>query len=242
MNLYIYEECSSTNDLASNTLFRHSDTIWAERQWAGRGQRGNKWMSGVGENITFSVVLQPRGVAAAEQFIISQITALALRDTLAQLGIESRVKWTNDIYVGDMKIAGVLIENSLQEGRLSRSIIGIGLNINQELFDPELPNPTSMRVVSGRRYSREGVLRLLHAHLMERYSQIEENRSLIEQHYHEALYRRDEQHTFQLAGGELMQATIEGVGAQGELMLRHSTGERKGYLFREVGFVIETRN
>ncbi len=242
MNLFTFEHTTSTNDLGRKQSFRHGDVIWAHQQSAGRGQRGNKWVDKLGDNLTFSIVLQPAIVAANEQFIISQITALALRKTLKECGIEARIKWTNDIYVGDKKVAGVLIENSLQETYVARSIIGIGLNVNQLEFDPSLPNPTSMRLCSSRRYSREAIIELLHATLMGYYEMITTNRKEIEAEYHSALYRLGEEHTFQLASGEFIRATIEGVQPQGELMLRHRDGTRGEYLFREVGFVIEGRD
>ncbi|MFI3258599.1 MAG: biotin--[acetyl-CoA-carboxylase] ligase [Rikenellaceae bacterium] len=242
MNLYIYEETTSTNDLARSSTFRHLDTIWAYSQSAGRGQRGNKWVGGIGENLTFTILLEPTFLKASEQFLVSQITALSLCEAMSHFGIETKIKWTNDIYVGEKKMAGILIENSITPDSLTRSIIGIGLNINQLEFDPSLPNPTSMRSVTGRRFSCEEVLRRVHSSLCEWCERLRGgDRELINSKYHSLLYRLGESHNFKLPSGELIEATIEGVAPHGELLLRHSDGHKRGYLFREVEFVIESR-
>lgn len=243
MNLYIYEETTSTNNLGRESVFHHGDVIWAYSQSAGRGQRGNRWIGGEGDNITFSIVLEPTFLNPSEQFRISQITALALCEAMSYYNIESRIKWTNDIYVADKKMVGILIENSINSESVTRSVVGIGLNINQMEFDPTLPNPTSMRLVAGRRFSREEVLKRVHASLILWCDRLKRGDvELINKRYHELLYRLNERHTYCLANGEMIEATIEGVGKQGELMLRRDSGELKGYLFREVGFVIEGRD
>ncbi|MFI3303303.1 MAG: biotin--[acetyl-CoA-carboxylase] ligase [Rikenellaceae bacterium] len=243
MNIYIYEETTSTNDLAKQPEFRHSDAIWAHHQSAGRGQRGNTWSGGVGVNIAFTVVLEPQGVVASDQFLISQIAALALHEAMEEYGIGSKIKWTNDIYVDDRKMAGILIENSLRDGMLTRSVVGIGLNINQLEFDPSLPNPTSMTRVTGKTFDREEVLRNIHRYLMLWFDKIASGDvESIRKRYSQLLYRKDELHTYRLASGELFDATIESVAPQGELMLRDTNKRTKGYLFREVEFVIAGRD
>ena len=105
-------ETTSTNDDARRPEYCHGDIVWAERQTAGRGQRGHSWTSAEGENLTFSLVLEPRFLPVGEQFLLSEAVALALTDTFADFGIDTRIKWTNDIYVGDRKLVGILIEHS----------------------------------------------------------------------------------------------------------------------------------
>ena len=131
--------------IASNSP--HGTCVLADRQSAGRGQRGNTWESEPGKNLTFSVLLRPDGLHASQQFRISQAVSLAITDTLDGFlpeGIEAKVKWPNDIYVGNRKICGILIENTLCGAAIQHSIIGIGLNINQRDFLSDAPNPVSL--------------------------------------------------------------------------------------------------
>ena len=165
-----FEQITSTNDEARNRHYSHGDIITAEFQTAGRGQRGNRWSSRVGENLMLSLVLEPTFLHASRQFLLSEAVALGLVDTLAEFGIAARIKWTNDIYVGDRKICGVLIEHDLRGAHLARTIVGIGLNINQVEFDPALPNPTSMCLLAGHEFDREEVLQTLARKIMARYN------------------------------------------------------------------------
>ena len=119
--IYHIAETTSTNDLAREERYGHGDVICAERQTAGRGQRGHTWTSPEGVNLLFSVVLCPTFLPAGEQFLLSQAVALALVDTLGTCGIDARIKWTNDIYAGDRKLVGILIEHHLAGGRLART-------------------------------------------------------------------------------------------------------------------------
>ena len=162
------ERVDSTNSEAKRHIsdIDNLSVLSALSQSEGRGQKGNKWSSVPGENLTFSIVLkfgeQAAGkaglsvagklrlvVTAREQFVLTEITSLSIVEFLSRHGIKAKIKWPNDIYVGDKKICGVLIENSLRGENLSSSIIGIGLNVNQRNFDVNLPNPTSMILETG---------------------------------------------------------------------------------------------
>lgn len=154
------ESVDSTNSEAKRRIsdIDNLSVLSALSQSEGRGQKGNKWSSVPGENLTFSIVLkfgeQTAGelrlaVTAREQFVLTEITSLSIVEFLSRHGIKAKIKWPNDIYVGDKKICGVLIENSLRGKNLSSSIIGIGLNVNQRNFDVNLPNPTSMILETG---------------------------------------------------------------------------------------------
>ncbi|MBR2127851.1 MAG: biotin--[Bacteroidales bacterium] len=146
------EEVDSTNEEARRRIsdIDNLSVLSAGRQTAGRGQRGNSWLSAENENLTFSIVLKfgierhMTPIRAIDQFAINEVAALSVTDLLAAYGIDAQIKWPNDIYVGDKKICGILIENSLRGNNLSHSIVGIGLNVNQTVFDTSLPNPTSM--------------------------------------------------------------------------------------------------
>lgn len=239
MRITRFEQITSTNDEARNHQYSHGDIITAEFQTNGRGQRGNRWSSRVGENLMLSLVLEPTFLHATRQFLLSEAVALGLVDTLAEFGIGARIKWTNDIYVGDRKICGVLIEHDLRGAHLARTIVGIGLNVNQVEFDPALPNPTSMRLIAEREFDREEVLQTLARKIMERYAQLAEGASeQLQSDYHALIYRRDEVHTYRLPDGTPFEGTIRCVEADGTLIVEHTDGSEQGYLFKQIEFVI----
>ena len=145
------ERVDSTNDESRRHISEidNLSVVSALEQTKGRGQRGNRWSSQPGENLTFSLVVKDFRIKANEQSAISQATALSLVDLLSRHEIKARIKWPNDIYAGDEKICGILIENSLKGSEIDWSIIGIGLNVNQTAFPEDLPNPTSMKLCTG---------------------------------------------------------------------------------------------
>lgn len=158
-----HDELDSTNSEARRHLadIDNLSVIAAVSQTAGRGQGDHTWTSTPGENLTFTVVLKfERGfLLAKDSLLITQVTTLALRRLLASEGIEARIKWPNDIYVADMKkICGILIENVLTCESVASSIIGIGLNVNQTVFSPDLPNPISMKSLTGSTYDTHALL------------------------------------------------------------------------------------
>lgn len=172
------ERSESTN----NELRRHIDSldnlsvIAAMEQTAGRGQGDHSWFSSPRTNLTFSLLLRfgpgtPVQLKTSEALLVTCITTLAVRDYLLERGIESRIKWPNDIWVGERKICGVLIENASIDGQLRTSIVGIGLNVNQTEWPDDLPNPVSMRQLSGEEFRLDDELAALAGHLRSRYAE-----------------------------------------------------------------------
>ena len=152
----------STNDEARRLIggLDNLSVIAARCQTAGRGQGDHKWHSRPGENLTFSVVLKfgdgaLAPLATGDIILITEAVTLALRQYLHDKGVEARIKWPNDIYAGDRKICGILIENMLHGQEVKAGIVGIGLNLNQTDFPPDLPNPTSLSLLTGKTYDTE---------------------------------------------------------------------------------------
>lgn len=240
--IYRIEETSSTNDEARDARYRHGDVVWAERQTAGRGQRGHVWSSAEGEGLTFTLVLEPQFLPVGEQFLLSEAVALALADAFAGFGIGTRIKWTNDIYAGDRKLVGILIEHNLSGPTLARTIVGIGINVNQLSFDPALPNPVSMALLTGRSFDRGEVLEAFLGCMRRRYAQLADGgRETLQRDYRARMYRLDELHSYRLPDGTLFRAAIRGVRPDGALLLEREEGTRCAYLFREVEFVLKNR-
>lgn len=233
--IYRFDTLTSTNDEARNPRYEHGDIVVAEYQTEGRGQRGNRWSSRAGENLMFSVVLRPEGLKASRQFSLLECVALALTDTFDQYGLATTIKWTNDIYVGDRKMVGVLIENSLADGMVARSIVGIGINVNQREFDPSLPNPTSMATECRRTLACDEVLNKFEACLTSRLRSL--NTESIHNEYCLKLYRKGVEAEFALPDGSRFCGCIRDVEPEGALLIDTAEGVRR-FLFKEVAFVI----
>ena len=235
----ILAECGSTNtEAADRNRYRHGDAIIAVRQTAGRGQRGHRWESVPGENLTFSLVLEPTFLEAAEQFLLSEAVALAVADTLREYGVEAAIKWTNDIYVGDRKICGILLEHSLEGSHLVRTIAGIGLNINQERFPEWIANPCSLLTETGVRHETTAVFERLYARLAERYGTLERGGARqISDDYNALLYRRGKPARFFLPDRGEVIGTICGAAPDGRLTVAID-GQERSFLFREIEFII----
>lgn len=251
------EEVDSTNNwlkaaVAADAAWLREERIpvvWTGFQTAGRGQAGNGWESERGQNLLFSVLLRKPQVAIAEQFMLSMLAAVALRETVAEeIGEEGlTIKWPNDLYWGDKKLAGMLIENTLAGGAIAYSIIGIGLNINQEHWIGNAPNPVSMRLITGQSYSPEKVLTWYMMHLQ---AWLQRPRSEWREAYMQHLYRREGWWRFverevsltptmnaQTTDGGFL-ARIEGITEQGELILKRENNETKTYHFKEIRYIL----
>lgn len=238
--IHYFEQLTSSNDEATLPHYHEGDIVWAERQSAGRGQRGHKWISGEGENLTFSAVLEPMFLHAAEQFSLLEVVALTLVDTMAEYGIEAKIKWTNDIYVGDRKLVGILMEHKLQGAYISRTIAGIGINVNQAEFDPSLPNPVSMRLLAGKTFDRREVLERTACNLMRRYEQLRQGeRELLHNDYLQHLYLLGREGLFALPDGSRFEGKITGVERDGGLKISTAEGVEHKFLFKEVEFVLK---
>jgi len=243
MELHL-EEIKSTNtwvleQLAAGHALSDETVVWTKRQTAGRGQVGNSWESEPDKNISFSVLLRPTFVAPRDQFVISEITALAVADCIEG----STIKWPNDIYIGDEKVCGILIENQLQGMTLAYSVLGIGINVNQERWVGNAPNPTSLKLAFGREFSPEVVLRQVVDRIHHRYQLLQADlrgmRALIHQQFCDRLYRHDGFFPYVDAQtGEAFEARISGVDPSGPLLLETQSGETRSYYFKEVKFVL----
>ena len=203
-------------------------------QSAGKGQPGNSWESEKGKNLLFSVLLYPQHIAIDQQFILSQLVSVAILRTLNSFCAGFSIKWPNDIYFGDKKIGGILIENSLQGSKLNTSIVGVGLNINQKTFRSDAPNPVSLRQITAKNQRRKNILQDVLNNIYELYSKMDVD--TIRNEYFENLYRRVGFYTYRDNKG-LFEAELAGIESDGCLKLKTRTGEIRAYYFKEVAFV-----
>ena len=213
-------------------------TVAADFQEAGRGQGSNRWFSDAGENMLCSILFRPP-VPAARQFLFNQYFSLPVRKFLLRYVPKVQVKWPNDIYVGNRKIAGILIEHSVVGDRISRTIAGIGLNINQKDFPSPLPNPTSIYRETGMRHDVGALTAELVALCAAEYGRLsEENATELQAEYWSCLYQRGEFCSY-LIGDERVTARIDGVDAYGRLLLSEKNGRKWCCGMKEVSFLLE---
>lgn len=240
--IHRHEKVSSTNTLAA-ALLKDSNppegtVITASYQETGRGQPGNSWESEPGKNLLMSVILYPEMVRPADQFIISRMVSLAVYDLVAARTRAARIKWPNDIYAGNDKIAGILIENSIMGPTLSSSVAGIGLNVNQTVFISAAPNPVSLKQITGETNDLQAIAGELISLLDKRYGMVIRGEgSVLEREYHEALYRAGEWHRYSDISGEF-EGLIERVMPDGMLLVRRRDGSSHEYAFREIDYIL----
>ena len=227
------DETDSTN----HWLKAHGEgtmVVVADYQTAGKGCGSNSWESERGQNLTFSILIHPEGLAAREQFRITEVVSVALCNTLERyINKKVDIKWPNDIYVGDQKICGILIENRLQGSAIKDSIIGIGLNVNQQMFLSDAPNPVSMWQLTGRVTDRKALLEAF----LQAFNEAWENESIAKV-YRQRLYRREGYHAYCDKDGRF-EAELRNVMPDGRLELEDKNGLKRNYAFKEVAFLIE---
>lgn len=213
-------------------------------QTCGRGQRGNSWEAAPGKNITLSILLRPEEVEARSQFMVSEAVALGVADTVMEfLGPDAnvKVKWPNDIYVDDRKICGILIENTLCGRKIERSIAGIGLNVNQERFLSDAPNPVSMYMLSGREFPVCDVEEALCRNVLEltRGYLTPERFGHLHSRYCSMLWRGEGFFPYrEAASGERLEAAVDSIAPTGHMTLRLTDGSLRTYAFKEVHAIL----
>ena len=207
--------------------------VWAARfQSAGIGQRGNVWSSREGENLTFSIFLKHSNLPASGQFLVCQAVSLGICGFLGKKAVEARIKWPNDIYVGDKKICGILIRHTVAGGLLIDSLVGVGLNINQTSFSEWVPNPTSIAIETGLVYRPEEELPALLGCITGEYDDISQE---TDTRYMDRLYLKDTPHVYSDAGGERFEGIIRGVKSDGRLEVETADGFRY-FAFKEISY------
>ena len=227
------DETDSTNrwlkDHGEGTM-----VVATDYQTAGKGCGSNAWESERGKNLTFSMLIHPDGIAAREQFHITEVVSVALCRTLQPyIYNKVEIKWPNDIYVGDRKLCGILIENRLQGNVIVDCIIGIGLNMNQRVFLSDAPNPVSMYQLTGQETDREALL----ADFLQTFDQEWQNKTNGSE-YRELLYRKGKDGLYEDKTGRFV-ARLADVLPDGRLLLVDEEGKERTYAFKEVSFIIE---
>lgn len=235
------EETESTNlylrKLCAERMVDEGTVVIADFQTAGRGQRGNGWESDRAKNLTFSLLLRPTHIPIKQQFVLSRLVSLAIVEVLRNYSTDFTIKWPNDIYWREKKIGGILIENDLSGSQISASVIGIGININQEVFCSPAPNPVSLFQITGQKYETPEILSNILERILDRYMQqacgVEDDLS---ENYFNALFRNNGLHRYE-SNGRMFNACIKQVEDDGILVLETEEGAESRFAFKEVSFL-----
>jgi len=239
-SILLLDEVDSTNQYLINLLesekIEESTAVASFNQTRGKGQKGNEWISESGKGLSYSIVIYPNYLSARNQFIISQAVALAVKSILDEYTKDISIKWPNDTYWKDKKIAGTLIENRLKGDLIDYSVIGIGININQETFPDTLPNPVSLKQITGLEFNLMELANKLNNKILTALKELSHGTEVeIQRYYLNALYRRDGFHPYNTEDSSFT-ARIRGISAKGSLILEHEDGTLKDYAFKEVSF------
>lgn len=217
--------------------FPEFSAVMADFQVAGRGQGTNRWHSTDGRNLLISICFRPP-VPASRQFLFNEYFAIAVTQLLSRYIPDVKIKWPNDIYLNDRKLAGILIEHSVIGDRLAYSIAGLGLNVNETDFPADLPNPVSLSQITGKQYDVNEIAARLLFICQSSYSVLkEENWVSLENDFLSHLYRMEEWSSFIIENQEV-EAKITGIDVYGRLLLEGRAGEKWCCGMKEIKFVI----
>jgi BirA family biotin operon repressor/biotin-[acetyl-CoA-carboxylase] ligase len=239
-------EVDSTNSYLRQLMENADDPqectmVCAGFQTSGHGQVDNVWESERNANLTFSMLFYPNSILPSEQFYLSQMVSLGVVDFLSSYcKLEDlSIKWPNDVYWKDKKIAGILIENFISGHSIENTIAGVGININQQRFLGDAPNPVSVWQITGQTYDVNAAALAIRQNICARYLQLlKAEKGLLRKDYFERLYRRNGYHKYSDENGAFM-AKIEDVKESGILLLTTDAGNRREYAFKEVEYKME---
>jgi len=239
------KETTSTNDYTDKLLLsekpEEGTVIIAYRQTEGKGQDQNKWESESNKNLTFSIILYPEFLNPSAQFKIIEVTSLGITDFIKKVIPKEKIikiKWPNDIYVGDRKLCGTLVQHSIVGSKLTECIVGIGLNVNQEIFLSDAPNPVSLKQITHQNYDLQQSLTDLCLSIDKRYSQLK-NREFVklETDYLSLLYRYNEWHDY-IIHETTLHAKIIGITNYGQLILESEDSKIHECGMKEVTYCL----
>lgn len=226
------KKINAAEDLNENVV------VTTQSQINGKGQGTNSWESQAGKNLTLSILLQPKFLPAEKMFLVSKVVSLGIIDSLNAQGKKFTIKWPNDIYYQDKKVAGILIENQLLGCCISSSIIGIGLNVNQLKFVSDAPNPIALATIFKRSFDLKIVLSDLLNQIQIWYEMLRDGYyDKINDRYFSHLFRNEGYHDFKVEG-KIIHASIFDIMEDGQMILRLVNGEKRSFYFKEVEFVI----
>ncbi|MGI8892111.1 MAG: biotin--[acetyl-CoA-carboxylase] ligase [Bacteroidia bacterium] len=242
-NLINLETTASTNNFASEMLANNEPiegtAILAEYQRYGKGQRGNSWISEYGSNLLVSYIFYPKFLFSKDHFYLNFVMSLACAKTIISFGVQDvLIKWPNDIYAANRKIAGMLAENTVKGNTIFSTVLGFGININQCEFPDFTAKATSLNLETGKEFNKIEIFEVLSNHLEKYYLNLKKgNFKVIMDEYTDILYRKNKLHTYE-SDGKIFIGKIVNVAEDGNLIIEKANGETRDYRFKEIKFLI----
>ena len=247
MEIIKLSDISSTNDYLLSLDTEEDVCVRTDYQSAGKGMGTNTWESEAGKNLLFSILVHPVWLSVTEQYLLSMAEAIAIHDALTEfleltMGVETikklTIKWPNDIYWEDKKLSGTRIDGNIKGGVLQDFVIGTGINVNQQRFFSDAPNPVSLYQITGKEYDNDEILNKILEHFAKYQDALKQgDKEKVVREYHERLYRRTGIHRYEDGNGTF-DAEIVKVNTNGIMTLRRTDGTLSDYEFKEVRFVI----
>lgn len=206
-------------------------------QSEGKGYQNNVWLSKPNKNLSFSIILYPKFIEANQQFYLNMAVSIAIAEVLQEITTKEIVlKWPNDIYYLKRKLGGILIENSISGNSILNSVIGIGLNVNQVDFDKNIPNPSSLKLLTNSTFNLYNVLSRLVKAIEVKYLMLQNGKYIeLTEQYISYLYALNESHTFKNATSNFI-GKIRGIDEYGRLLIEDN-GSMKSYHYKEIEYV-----
>jgi BirA family biotin operon repressor/biotin-[acetyl-CoA-carboxylase] ligase len=241
-NILYFPELVSTNEFAMDMLSKtnppEGTCVLTDYQSGGRGQIGRFWYSTAGNNLLISYIFYPAFLSVRDQFYLNIVSGLAVYDVVTLFCSDVSIKWPNDIYIKDKKVAGILVQNVLRGHAIKATVIGIGLNVNEKNFPDTLPNPTSLYLTSGSILQIADIISLLSVKLEYYYLKLRSgNTAFLKDEYLKKLYRAGILSFFKSDADGIFSATIEGIDDEGRLILRHEDYGVSAWAYRELTFL-----
>ncbi len=239
-DILIYNTLDSTNKEAHRRISEGNVnsglTLIAKEQTEGKGQMGRTWMAEPGNHLAMTIIYRPADLVPAALPAMSMKISLGIVHALTALygPLHLKIKWPNDIYAGDKKLCGILIENTLSGQRVQNCIIGIGVNVNERLFPADIPNAISLFMLSGKTMDILDIARSIHTHVLDMITKTPSNWY---ESYEAYVYGKGEWHTF-ASGEETFEAMVHGVTADGLLVLEKKDGHTGHYHTHEIKWMI----
>ena len=238
MEIIRLEKIGSTNDYLLSLKTDKDVVAVTDYQSAGKGMGTNRWESEPGKNLLFSILVHPTWLHPKDQYLLSMAEALALYDVLSEYTSGITIKWPNDIYWNDRKISGTRIDGNIAGGGMSDMIIGTGININQEQFYSDAPNPVSLYNITRTKYDTDLILNDIISRFEYYYNMAKESPDAIHSMYLQRLYRRDGTYAYEDENGRF-EAELLTVKPNGIMVLRRTDGTLSEYEFKQVKYIIQ---